>query len=191
MFVPDPVISPAMKPIGTETPNFTRALNHFQKEDPTFRVHIPRKQRGKSFVPGPISLETDRASRRSPRAWASYTSKFTSNRRNASTASHAPPVARRLHSARRLRNVYTQKQSGGAGQYARVIGHIGPIEMDTESGKDTEFESAVMGGNVPSNYIPVVEKGFYEALEKGTLSGNLISGVRVVLQDGTFHAVDS
>jgi translation elongation factor EF-G len=65
------------------------------------------------------------------------------------------------------------------------------MEMDAESGKDTELESVVMGGNVPSNYIPAVEKGFYEALEKGTLSGNPISGVRMVLQDGAFHAVDS
>ena len=63
--------------------------------------------------------------------------------------------------------------------------------MDAESGKDTTFENVVMGGNVPSNYIPAVEKGFYEALEKGTLSGNSISGVRMVLRDGAFHAVDS
>jgi elongation factor G len=60
-----------------------------------------------------------------------------------------------------------------------------------KSGKDTGFESVVIGGNVPSNYIPAVEKRFYEALEKGTLSGNPISGVRMVLQDGTFRAVDS
>ena len=56
--------------------------------------------------------------------------------------------------------VYEQKQTGGAGQYAHVIGHIEPMEMDAESGKDTGFESVVMGGNVPSNYIPAVEKAF-------------------------------
>jgi elongation factor G len=65
------------------------------------------------------------------------------------------------------------------------------MEIDGNSGKDIAFESAVMGEDVPSNYVPAVEKGFYEALETGTLSGNAIWGARVVLHDGTSHAVDS
>jgi elongation factor G len=85
-----------------------------------------------------------------------------------------------------------KKQTGGsAGQYARAIGHIEPMEMNGEPGKEIAFESVVMGGNVPSNYIPVVEKGFYEALEKGTLYGHPISGVSMVLRDGAIHVVDS
>jgi len=107
-----------------------------------------------------------------------------------------------------------KKQTGGAGQYAKVVGYIEPMDLDPETGKDTGFESVVMGGSVPSNFIPAVERvsvwqfssfqtlttaiffcaswqGFYEALEKGTLSGNQISGCRMVLQDGAFHAVDS
>jgi elongation factor G len=84
-----------------------------------------------------------------------------------------------------------KKRTGGAGQHAHVIGHIEPTERDGESGTDTTFESVVMGGNVPSNYISAVEKGFFEALEKGTLAGNPISGVCMVLRDGVFHAVDS
>jgi len=107
-------------------------------------------------------------------------------------ATGRPQVAFRETVTERAGFAYThKKQTGGAGQYARVIGHIEPMEMNAESGKDTAFESVVMGGNVPSNYIPAVEKGFYEALEKGTLSGNPISGVRMVLRDGAFHAVDS
>ena len=103
-----------------------------------------------------------------------------------------PQVAFRETVTERAEFAYThKKQTGGAGQYARVIGHIEPMEMDAESGKDTAFESVVMGGNVPSNYIPAVDKGFFEALEKGTLSGNPITGVRMVLRDGAFHAVDS
>ncbi|KAH9958172.1 ribosomal protein S5 domain 2-type protein [Lactifluus volemus] len=101
-----------------------------------------------------------------------------------------PQVAFRETVMERAEFSYThKKQTGGVGQYARVIGHIEPMETDTKSGKDVAFESVVMGGNVPTNYIPAVEEGFYD--EKGTLSGNRISGVRMVLRDGTFHAVDS
>ena len=77
-----------------------------------------------------------------------------------------------------------KKQTGSAGQYVRVTRHIEPAEMDAESGNDTTFESVVMGGNVPSNYIPVVKKGFYKALKKGTLSGNPISRICMVLCNG-------
>jgi elongation factor G len=98
-----------------------------------------------------------------------------------------PQVAFRETVTERADFAYThKKQTGGAGQYARVIGHVEPMEST-----EAEFESVVMGGNVPSNYIPAVEKGFFEALEKGTLAGNPISGVRMVLRDGAFHAVDS
>jgi elongation factor G len=107
-------------------------------------------------------------------------------------ATGRPQVAFREMVTERAEFAYThKKQSGGAGQYARVVGHIELMEMDAESGKVTGFESVVMGRNVPTNYIPAVEKGFYEALEKGTLTGNSISGVCMVLRDGAFHAVDS
>lgn len=131
-----------------------------------------------------------------------------------------PRVAFRETITDRAEFTYThKKQTGGAGQYAKVIGHIEPMELDPETGKDIGFESVVMGGNIPTNYIPAVEKvlcflsilivifflspflsfslslplfqGFYEALEKGTLSGNRITGCRLVLKDGAFHAVDS
>jgi elongation factor G len=119
-----------------------------------------------------------------------------------------PRVAFRETITRRADFSFThKKQTGGAGQYAKVVGFIEPMELDPETGKDVEFESVVMGGNVPSNFIPAVEKvlfisisvaypdlsfkGFYEALEKGSLSGNVVTGCRMVLKDGAFHAVDS
>jgi elongation factor G len=179
MFVPDPVISLAIKPIGTETPNFSRALNRFQKEDPTFRVHIDHESK-ETIISGMGELHLEIYVERMKREYG------------VACTTGRPQVAFRETVMERAGFSYThKKQTGGAGQYARVIGHVEPMEMDTESGKDTGFESVVMGGNVPSNYIPAVEKGFYEALEKGTLSGNTISGVRMVLQDGAFHAVDS
>jgi len=179
MFVPDPVISLAIKPIGTETPNFSRALNRFQKEDPTFRVHIDHESK-ETIISGMGELHLEIYVERMKREYG------------VACTTGRPQVAFRETVTERAQFSYThKKQTGGAGQYARVIGHIEPMEMDAESGKDTGFESIVMGGNVPSNYIPAVEKGFYEALEKGTLSGNPISGVRMVLHDGAFHAVDS
>ena len=72
-----------------------------------------------------------------------------------------PQVAFRETITQRAEFVYThKKQTGGAGQYARVIGYIEPMEVDPETGKDVAFESVVMGGNIPSNYIPAVEKVF-------------------------------
>ncbi|KAI0247542.1 P-loop containing nucleoside triphosphate hydrolase protein [Lactifluus subvellereus] len=179
MFVPDPVISLAIKPIGTETPNFSRALNRFQKEDPTFRVHVDHESK-ETIISGMGELHLEIYVERMKREYG------------VACTTGRPQVAFRETVTDRAEFAYThKKQTGGAGQYARVIGHIEPMEIDAESGKDTAFESVVMGGNVPSNYIPAVEKGFYEALQKGTLSGNPISGVRMVLRDGAFHAVDS
>jgi elongation factor G len=66
-----------------------------------------------------------------------------------------------------------------------------PIEIHAESWKDTAFESVVMGRNMPRNYIPADEKGFYEAHDNGPLSGNSISGARMVLRNSEFHGVDS
>lgn len=103
-----------------------------------------------------------------------------------------PRVAFRETPTQRAEFHYThKKQSGGAGQFARVIGYVEPMEMDPETGKDTAFVNQVMGGTVPTQYIPAVERGFYEACEKGTLSGNPVTGVRLVLNDGLAHIVDS
>jgi|ERR1700722_851225 len=130
---------------------------------------------------------------------------------NVDCSTGKPRVAFRETITQRAEFSYThKKQTGGAGQYAKVIGHIEPMEKDEESGKDIAFENLVMGGNIPTNFIPAVEKvlcfslllgvcvltrilwqGFYEALEKGSLSGNAISGCLFVLKDGGYHVVDS
>jgi elongation factor G len=199
MYVPEPVISLAIKPTGTETPNFSRALNRFQKEDPTFRVHVDRESKEVRMSRKPsvclncpsVHIRQTIISGMGELHLEIYVERMKREYGVACTTGR-PQVAFRETVTERAEFSYThKKQTGGAGQYARVIGHIEPMETDAESGKDVEFESVVMGGNVPSNYIPAVEKGFYEALEKGTLSGNRISGVRMVLRDGAFHAVDS
>ncbi|EAU83626.1 elongation factor g 1 [Coprinopsis cinerea okayama7 len=179
MFVPEPVISLAIKPKGQETPNFSRALNRFQKEDPTFRVHIDQESK-ETIISGMGELHLEIYVERMRREY------------NTECITGKPRVAFRETITQRAEFAYThKKQTGGAGQFARVIGYIEPMEMDPETGKDVAFENLVMGGNIPTNFIPAVEKGFYEALEKGSLTGNPITGVRFVLKDGAFHAVDS
>ncbi|KAJ6586804.1 elongation factor G, mitochondrial [Mycena vulgaris] len=179
MFVPEPVISLAIKANGIETPNFSRALNRFQKEDPTFKVHIDQESK-ETIISGMGELHLEIYVERMRREY------------NVDCVTGKPRVAFRETISKRADFTYVhKKQTGGAGQYAKVVGYIEPMEMDPETGKDVMFENVIMGGTIPSNYIPAIEKGFYEALEKGTLTGNPISGVRFVLQDGAYHIVDS
>ncbi|KDQ22629.1 hypothetical protein PLEOSDRAFT_1079870 [Pleurotus ostreatus PC15] len=179
MFVPEPVISLAIKANGIETPNFSRALNRFQKEDPTFRVHMDAESK-ETIISGMGELHLEIYVERMRREY------------NVDCTTGKPRVAFRETITQRADFSYThKKQTGGAGQFAKIMGYIEPMEPDPETGKDVAFESVVMGGSVPTNFIPAVEKGFYTALEKGSLSGNAISGCRLVLQDGGFHVVDS
>ncbi|KAF8869777.1 elongation factor G, mitochondrial [Infundibulicybe gibba] len=179
MFVPEPVISLAIKANGIETPNFSRALNRFQKEDPTFRVHLDAESK-ETIISGMGELHLEIYVERMRREY------------NVDCTTGKPRVAFRETITQRADFNYThKKQTGGAGQYAKVVGYIEPMEVDPDTGKDVQFENVVMGGSIPTNFIPAVEKGFYEALEKGTLSGNSISGCRLVLKEGAFHVVDS
>ncbi|KAK0491971.1 elongation factor G mitochondrial [Armillaria luteobubalina] len=179
MFVPEPVISLALKLNGKETPNFARALNRFKKEDPTFRVHLDQESK-ETIISGMGELHLEIYVERMRREY------------NVDCTTGKPQVAfRETITKRSYFNFTHKKQTGGSGQFARVIGFIEPMEPDPETGVDVEFVNEVMGGNIPNNFIPGVERGFHVALEKGTLSGNPISGVRMVLQDGAFHAVDS
>ncbi|KAG5650680.1 Elongation factor G, mitochondrial [Sphagnurus paluster] len=179
MYVPEPVISLAIKANGIETPNFSRALNRFQKEDPTFRVHLDKDSK-ETIISGMGELHLEIYVERMRREY------------NVDCTTGKPRVAFRETITQRAEFNYThKKQTGGAGQFAKVVGYIEPMERDPETGKDVEFENVVMGASIPTNFIPAVEKGFYEALEKGSLSGNAISGCRLVLKEGGFHAVDS
>ena len=115
-----------------------------------------------------------------------------------------PKVAFKETLSKRMKFSYThKKQSGGSGQYAKVIGYIEKNELeedeedeinDFEENSKTipnEFVNATVGMNIPSGYIPGVEKGFLECCDKGLLAGHPICGVRFVLEDGLSHAVDS
>jgi elongation factor G len=99
----------------------------------------------------------------------------------------APQVAYREAISRRAEFHTThKKQTGGSGQFGQVIGYIEPLEEG-----EFEFVNEVRGGNIPTEYIPSVEKGFAACMAKGRLIGFPVTGVRVVLQDGKSHSVDS
>ncbi|KAI1316292.1 Elongation factor G, mitochondrial [Mortierella claussenii] len=178
MFVPTPVISLSLKAKGKETPNFSKALNRFQKEDPTFTVHVDSETK-ETIISGMGELHLEIYVERMRREY------------NVDCVTGKPQVAFRETITDGAKFNYThKKQSGGSGQYGRVQGYIEPAEAD-EDGKEAFFESRVVGGNIPTNFIPACEKGFREGLQKGFLIGHPITGVRMVLEDGAAHAVDS
>jgi len=90
-------------------------------------------------------------------------------------------------------NYLHKKQSGGAGQYARVIGYIEPTEEGEDGDTDLNcyFENATQGTNVPHEYIPSIEKAFHECAKKGPKTGYPLVGLKYVLTDGQTHVVDS
>lgn len=179
MFVPEPVISLSIRPEGTESPGFSRALSRFQREDPTFRVHVDEES-GETIISGMGELHLDIYVERMKREY------------NTACVTGKPRVAFRETITQEAKFDYThKKQTGGAGQFAKVKGYIQPMEFDPETGKDTEYINEVIGGNIPAPYVPAVEKGFQEALDRGFLAGHKIQGVRMVTTDGAFHAVDS
>lgn len=179
MFVPQPVMSLALHPKSKETmtSSFSKALNRFQKEDPTFRVHFDVDS-GQTIISGMGELHLDIYVERLRREY------------NCDCTVGKPQVAFREMVGRKIEFNYThKKQSGGAGQFARVIGYLEPLP---ESHKlEIEFVSEVVGMAIPENFINACEKGFREACLKGALLGQPVAGVRMVLQDGMTHIVDS
>ncbi|KAI8610239.1 P-loop containing nucleoside triphosphate hydrolase protein [Chytriomyces sp. MP71] len=179
MFVPSPVISLSIEPKGKESANFSKALNRFTREDPTFKVHIDNDSK-QTIISGMGELHLEIYVERMKREY------------NTECITGKPQVAYRETITSRAEFNYThKKQSGGGGQYGKVMGYIEPLTEETEDGKTVEFANETVGMNIPSNFIPAIEKGFNDAVEKGALVGSGVTGVRFVLQDGAAHAVDS
>ncbi len=175
MFVPDPVISLSVVPADSKAQeNMSKALHRFVKEDPTFRVNLDPES-GETVISGMGELHLDVYVERMRREYG------------ATVTTGAPQVAYREAISRRADFDYVhKKQTGGAGQYAKIVGYIEPMEEG-----DYEFVDSIRGGAIPSEFIPACDKGFRSALDKGSLIGFPIVGVRAVLVDGNSHAVDS
>ncbi|KAM3669356.1 elongation factor G, mitochondrial [Ammospiza maritima maritima] len=176
--VPDPVISVAMKPSNkNDLDKFSKGLGRFTREDPTFRVHFDEESK-ETIVSGMGELHLEIYAQRMEREYG------------CPCTMGKPKVSFRENICAPVPFEFThKKQSGGAGQYGKVIGVLEPLEP--EDFTKLEFEDRTIGTNIPKQFVPAVEKGFRDACEKGLLSGHRISGVRFVLEDGAHHMVDS
>ncbi len=173
--VPEPVISLAVKPKDKKAEmNLSKALARFTKEDPTFRTHLD-EETGETIISGMGELHLDVYIERMRREY------------KAEVETGRPKVAYREAITQRASFDYThKKQTGGAGQFGRVAGYIEPLEEG-----DYEFVSEISGGVIPQEYIPSCDKGFRACLKKGSLADCPVVGVRVVINDGATHPVDS
>jgi elongation factor G len=175
MFVPEPVISLAIVPKDNKAEiNMSKALNRFSKEDPTFRTFVS-EETGDTIISGMGELHLEVYIERMRREY------------KAEVTTGAPRVAYRETITRRAEFNYThKKQTGGSGQFGRVAGHIEPLE-----GEEFAFVNEVTGGAIPTQFIPACEKGFRNCLAKGPKMEFPVTGVKIVINDGAAHSVDS
>jgi len=175
IYVPEPVISLAIEAVDKGSADrVAKALNRFTKEDPTFRTHVDAES-NQTIIQGMGELHLDVYIERMKREY------------RAEVKTGMPQVAYREAVSQAIDFDYThRKQTGGAGQYARVIGRLEPLAKG-----GFEFANEVKGGRIPREFIPSCEKGFRAALRKGPLIGFPVIGVRVVVNDGNSHPVDS
>jgi elongation factor G len=175
MYVPDPVISLAVSPADHKSEiNMSKALARFTKEDPTFRVHV-NDETGDTIISGMGELHLEVYIERMLREYSAH------------VTPGMPRVAYRETITRKARFDYIhKKQTGGAGQFGRVAGHMEPIVEN-----DFVFENRVRGGAIPTQFISACEKGFKQCLTKGPKMEFPVTGIKVVIDDGASHAVDS
>jgi elongation factor G len=173
--VPKPVVSLAVQPKDKKAAEgLSKALQRFSKEDPTFRAGTD-EETGDILIAGMGELHLEVYVERMRREY------------HAEVEVGRPKVAYREALSVSIDFDYThKKQTGGAGQYGRVIGTLEPIDRE-----GFEFRNEVVGGNIPTEFISSVEKGFRACLDRGEYFGYPVVGLRVVLKDGAAHAVDS
>lgn len=177
MYVPDAVISLSIKPVDKKAAdNMAKAINRFVKEDPTFRCYNDEES-NETIISGMGELHLDVYVERMKREY------------KAEVITGAPQVAYRETISKKATFDYThKKQTGGSGQYGKVVGWIEPLE---DSKENYQFVNEVKGGKIPTEYIPACDKGFQASLAKGQLIKFPVVGVKVTVNDGQSHPVDS
>ena len=175
MYVPKPVISLAIVPKDNKSQmSMSKALNRFTKEDPTFKTFVD-SETNETIIEGMGELHLEIYVERMKREYS------------AEVTTGNPRVAYRETITQRAEFNYThKKQTGGSGQFGRIAGFIEPI-----SDAEFVFENKIFGGSIPTQYIPACEKGFKQSMAKGPKLEFPITGVKVVINDGASHAVDS
>jgi elongation factor G len=175
MYVPEPVISLAISPKDKKSSEaMSKALNRFSKEDPTFRTYVDAESK-QTIVRGMGELHLDIYIERMKREY------------NVELDVGMPQVAYREAITQSVKFDYThKKQSGGAGQYGRVAGTMEPC-LD----KNYEFIDSIKGGAIPREFISACDKGFKACLARGSVIGFPIVGIKITIDDGNSHPVDS
>ena len=179
MTFPKPVIHVAVEPKSkADQEKMSIAIQKLAEEDPTFSVELD-PETGQTIIGGMGELHLDIIVDRMRREF-----KVEAN-------VGKPMVAYRETIRKAVEKLeYThKKQTGGSGQFARVIVAIEPMEANAEA--EYEFEDKVTGGRVPREYIPSVDKGMQAAMESGVLAGYPLVGIKATLLDGAYHDVDS
>ncbi|PON61192.1 Translation elongation factor [Parasponia andersonii] len=178
MNVPEPVMSLAVQPVSKDSGGqFSKALNRFQKEDPTFRVGLDAES-GQTIISGMGELHLE-----------VYVERIRREYKVDATVGKPRVNFRETVTQRAEFDYLHKKQTGGQGQYGRVCGYIEPLPPG--SATKFEFENLIVGQAIPSNFIPAIEKGFKEAANSGSLIGHPVENIRICLTDGASHAVDS
>lgn len=176
MFVPDAVMSLSIKPKRTgDADNFSKAMNRFQREDPTFRVHVDAESE-ETIISGMGELHLEVYVERLRREYK--TDCVTGQPRVAyrETISHHADF-----------DFLFKRQSGGPGDFARVAGFIEP----NEDSANNHYESQVVGGHIPDKFLSACAKGFETATDKGPLLGHRVIGTKMIINDGATHVTDS
>jgi elongation factor G len=175
MYVPEPVISLAIFPKDNKSEvNVSKALGRFTKEDPTFKVYV-NDETGDTIISGMGELHLEVYIERMRREY------------QAEVDTSPPRVAYRETITQKAEFDYIhKKQTGGAGQFGRVAGFLEPVPDE-----DFVFENKIVGGAIPTQFISACEKGFKNSIKKGPKMEFPVTGIRVVINDGASHSVDS
>lgn len=178
MYVPDPVVSMSIVPNSPkDRERFSKAIDRFTREDPTFQYYFDTESK-ESIVSGMGELHLEIYAQRMEREY------------NCQVTLGKPKVAFRETLLEPCEfNYLHKKQSGGQGQFARVIGVMEPLPPHENT--QIKFSDKTVGTNIPKSFVPGVNRGFREMCDKGLLTGNRIAGVHFTLIDGAHHVVDS
>jgi len=185
MFVPKPVIKVSVTPVSrADADKMSKALQRFRKEDPTFNV-FNDEETSETIIAGMGELHLDIYVERIRREY------------KVELEVGAPKVSYRESPTRKAEfNFKHKKQTGGSGQYAHIVGWFEPItETTNEEGEELDttfqFEEEIVGGRIPKNFIPSIEKGFKAVIGKGPIAEYPVVGLKAVVNDGSYHEVDS